>query len=134
MIFYRLLWRALLSPPAALGRPLAPLPPPSAAPAAPQAIAHEGLRVFRDRLVGDHQEQFQAMLFSTLQSLVGFKPDATVWYSSTLGASAEERISGDLSKIKMLRWEADTFAELVAEKLKVRAGAGRGRGRDSPQS
>ncbi len=47
---------------------------------------------------------------------------ATVWYASTLGASAEERISGDLSKIKLLRWEADSFAELAAEKLKVGLG------------
>ncbi|KAG2426397.1 hypothetical protein HYH02_014824 [Chlamydomonas schloesseri] len=83
-----------------------------------QAIAHEGLRVFRDRLVGDHQEQLTSMLYGTLTSLLGYKPDASPWYTSTLGASAEERISGDLTKIKMLRWEQDTFAELVAEKLK----------------
>lgn len=150
-----------------------------------QAIAHEGTRVFRDRLVGDHQEDFNRILVGTLSSLLGYKPDvsawawgaanralefwllsrgtavlpcvhikngnrsqkarpespkralgrhivngvwvamvhpatqATVWYASTLGASAEERISGDLSKIKLLRWEADSFAELAAEKLKV---------------
>ncbi|GFR50179.1 hypothetical protein Agub_g12346, partial [Astrephomene gubernaculifera] len=83
-----------------------------------QAIAYEGTRVFRDRLVGDHQDTFTSLLHSTLQSLLGYKPDATAWYASTLGASAEERISGDLNKIKMLRWEQDTFAELVAEKLK----------------
>ncbi|GLI62890.1 cytoplasmic dynein 1b heavy chain [Volvox africanus] len=83
-----------------------------------QAIAHEGARVFRDRLVGDHQEQFTSIMTSTLQSMLNYKPDSTPWYASTLGASAEERISGDLSKIKMLRWEQDTFAELVAEKLK----------------
>ncbi|KXZ45909.1 DHC7 protein [Gonium pectorale] len=83
-----------------------------------QAIYVEGLRVFRDRLVGDHQEQFTSMLEGALQSLLNYKPDSTPWYASTLGASAEERISGDLTKIKMLRWEQDTFTELVAEKLK----------------
>nr|BBC28429.1 cytoplasmic dynein 1b heavy chain [Yamagishiella unicocca] len=83
-----------------------------------QAIHHEGNRVFRDRLVGDHQEQFSSLLSATLQSMLNYKPETTAWYASTLGASAEERISGDLTKIKMLRWEADTFAELVAEKLK----------------
>nr|ADI46856.1 DHC1bf [Volvox carteri f. nagariensis] len=83
-----------------------------------QAIAHEGIRVFRDRLVGDHQDQFMSILTSTLQSMLNYKYDSMPWYASTLGASAEERISGDLTKIKMLRWEQDTFAELVAEKLK----------------
>ncbi len=90
-----------------------------------QSIAHEGMRVFRDRLVGDHQEQFTAMLNGTLGSLLGYKPEAPgLWYASTLGASAEERISGDLSKIRLQRWEADSFAELVAEKLKVRVCVG----------
>nr|BCL66104.1 cytoplasmic dynein 1b heavy chain [Volvox africanus] len=83
-----------------------------------QAIVHEGARVFRDRLVGDHQDQFMSILTGTLQSMLNYKPEAAVWYASTLGASAEERISGDLSKIKMLHWEQDTFAELIAEKLK----------------
>lgn len=58
-------------------------------------------------------------MMDTLQSLLNYKPDSATWYASTLGASAEERISGDLTKIKMLRWEQDSFAELVAEKLKV---------------
>ncbi|KAG2486208.1 hypothetical protein HYH03_015170 [Edaphochlamys debaryana] len=83
-----------------------------------QAIHQEGMRVFGDRLVGDHKEQFASLLNGTLTSLLQFKPDAAPWYVSTLGASAEERISGDLSKIKLLRWDQDTYAELVAEKLK----------------
>nr|ADI46936.1 DHC1bm [Volvox carteri f. nagariensis] len=83
-----------------------------------QAIAHEGARVFRDRLVGDHQDQFMSILTGTLQLMLNYKPDITLWYASTLGAAAEERISGDLAKIKMLRWEQDSFAELIAEKLK----------------
>ncbi len=42
-----------------------------------QAIAHEGTRVFRDRLVGDHQEDFNRILVGTLSSLLGYKQDVS---------------------------------------------------------
>ncbi len=40
------------------------------------------------------------------------------WVASTLGASAEDRLSGDPTRIKLAKWALDDFQELVAEKLK----------------
>lgn len=42
------------------------------------------------------------------------------WYCSTLGMSMDERLGGDAAKVKLLKWERDSFNELVAEKLMVR--------------
>ena len=40
------------------------------------------------------------------------------WLGSTLGASAEDRLSGDSNRLRLVKWATDNFAELVAEKLK----------------
>ncbi len=38
---------------------------------------------------------------------------------STLGASAEDRLSTDPARLRLAKWSMDDFGELVAEKLKV---------------
>jgi hypothetical protein len=42
---------------------------------------------------------------------------------STLGASSEDRLSRDLAKLRLVHWEPDDYAELVAQKLKVTGGS-----------
>lgn len=84
----------------------------------PEAVAHEACRVFRDRLVEGAAENFSSLLVSVLNSMIQFRGDISTWVCSTLGASAEDRMSGDNSRLRMVKWGLEDFAELVAEKLK----------------
>lgn len=45
--------------------------------------------------------------------------DLNSWFGSTLGASAEDRLSGDANRLRLVKWALDDFQELVAEKLKA---------------
>ena len=84
---------ALLAPYLPLPPPLPPLPyltlplrsPPCHLPLPPllrysldglslvEAVAHEGCRIFRDRLVGEHIEQFNSILKGVLSSHLGYR-------------------------------------------------------------
>ena len=45
--------------------------------------------------------------------------DTLSWMSSTLGATYEDRMLGDASRLKMVKWGMEDFRELVASKLMV---------------
>mmetsp|Transcript_33539 Transcript_33539/g.74227 ORF Transcript_33539/g.74227 Transcript_33539/m.74227 type:complete len:2007 (+) Transcript_33539:3-6023(+) len=83
-----------------------------------EAVAYEGNRIFRDRLVGDAVEGFNSMMSAVLNSVLGFRGDVSSWVASTLGASAEDRLSGDPARLRLAKWSMEDFGELVAEKLK----------------
>lgn len=44
--------------------------------------------------------------------------DANGLVCSTLGAGAEDRMSGDPKRLQLHKWAPDDFRELVSEKLK----------------
>lgn len=48
------------------------------------------------------------------------KTDGSVGYWTTLGATAEERLSeSSRESVQLTRWSADDFKELISEKLKI---------------
>ena len=63
-------------------------------------------------------ENFTRILSMTLGNMINFRGDLSTIVCSTLGASAEDRLSPDPERLKMVKWTMDTFQELVAEKLK----------------
>ncbi|MEW5298927.1 MAG: hypothetical protein WDW36_001997 [Sanguina aurantia] len=84
-----------------------------------EAVWHEGCRTFHDRLVGrDAREQCTGIVTGVLSGALGYRGQAAPWVASTLGASSEDRLNGDPSRLRLAKWSLDTFGELVAEKLK----------------
>ena len=68
--------------------------------------------------MGQHQDECGMLLAATVGSTLNIRAEPNpAWYCSTLGMSTEERLGGDPAKVKLLKWEADSFHELVAEKL-----------------
>lgn len=60
-----------------------------------EAVWHEGLRIFHDRLVGrDAQEQCINIITSVMSSVLAYRGEAVPWVASTLGASSEDRLNG----------------------------------------
>lgn len=74
--------------------------------------------MFKDRLVDTAGENFTRLLTSTLGNMINFRGDLSTIVCSTLGASAEDRMSPDPDRLKMVKWTMETFQELAAEKLK----------------
>ncbi|KAG1663699.1 hypothetical protein FOA52_013267 [Chlamydomonas sp. UWO 241] len=84
----------------------------------PEAVASEGMRVFRDRLVEGAGEAFESMLVTVLSSMINFRGEVSSWVASTLGSSMEDRLSYDQSRLCLVKWSMDDFAGLVADKMK----------------
>jgi len=86
-----------------------------------EAVAHEGCRVFRDRLAGgDARAAFDAVLAKLLRAQgAALKVPPAELICSTLGASTEERLSGEAGRLRLAKWAPAAFRGLVSEHLKA---------------